>query len=654
MKTTIGELRRAMLGMAIVVLIPGAAIAASRGDAASALVAGKKPGPPVTSARLRRACYALWNSTQLAARYPKTIAVCNLTIAENPSQSFGDPLRSELDSLDAIGRAVTDAEWERIPGTVLPNESDLIKGRGPQLNASITESGVIWGVAQMIADKVKTQADIYVLKRFIARACDAAGQIVPNTCARFNGASSALELIRNPVLLQAAARKDAFAAPLGLLRLEYRANERSVRLHADDAIAGEMIFAAILAGAAGAPIDSALSAMVATDMASLNLVRLSADSTPVSTNLYLVGLAVVSMGQPVSTLVHDFKNLEYAELYTHKSMAMNLFLGRPWKAPLVHALSDATEIETCVTASSAYCAWDKLARLQTVLEAGFSTMAIRADAVRSASTAAAREAAVGEYVVGAIGLVDSLSIVGRSTKLPRRIVSIGNGIKALADSLAAKHNVGALEALLALPDSLAIDVRVPAFPLRVITLVASVADATKASDADSILTAFTKGSRTFLDKRDVANGPFIELNAYAGGAFGWESVLQAPGTNQSRSTVGAVYAPLGIEAGLPVSCKYLPFLGSASLFLQAFDLGALASWRLQSSTDINQAPQVSAAQVFAPGVHAVFGFSGIPLSAGFGVAASPNIRQVTDNGVTTAKSTFRFGVFLAMDIPLYP
>ena len=138
------------------------------------------------------------------------------------------------------------------------------------------------------------------------------------------------------------------------------------------------------------------------------------------------------------------------------------------------------------------------------------------------------------------------------------------------------------------------------------------------------------------------------INAYTGGAFGGER-LEGRGEN----AFVAMSAPVGVSCSWRLS-KTKKSPGSFSLFVPVIDVGALVSFRLKDpeSSDL---PTLEWSNLLSPGLYAVYGFpKNIPISLGFGAQRGPNIRKITSGTLPPkSASAWRYGVFLAVDIPVF-
>lgn len=603
---------------------------------------------PITAAVLRRACLRLEASP---GDGPAVHRLCRLEFDKDPGALLDDAAREQFARIGTIAQAYAEADWRAARGTVLGWERDVLRpavgplfhGLAPQ---SISESSLIWGVAQFIADRAKEQANLYLVQRFVGRTCEDhdGKRVMPNLCAQLGTIDASIDAFRAPSLLRAAARADATVAPLAVTRLVLESNLDAVRRRPDPPIAGEMLLTALLAAVRGAPFDEAVAAMASPELVGPR-VGLSVEQAPASTSLYLAGVIGTAMGQPATSLKDDFGEVRLAVMYVLKALAVDLFLGRPWPSPT----SANAPIWRCGDGAQAFCAFGVGAQLTTQLLTSVEALAPLALKVKQASTPQLKATALAELAAETTTLLNALA----GSALPPGFASTSAQIGAVSKAFAAEQHAAVATLLLQLPDSMGIPLKLPRSALRGLSLVASVADADSASEVARVLATFVGGSRTFADKRNAANGFRVGLNAYAGASGGWERLLASDDVAHRGATYVAAFVPIGVELAWPVVPRYTS-VRSVSLFFHAVDLGALTAWRLKSTQDVGQEPEVHLRQVFAPGGSVVFGFKGLPLSLGAGIAWSPQIRRVSSGGVTKARSAMRFPVFLALDIPLFP
>jgi hypothetical protein len=145
----------------------------------------------------------------------------------------------------------------------------------------------------------------------------------------------------------------------------------------------------------------------------------------------------------------------------------------------------------------------------------------------------------------------------------------------------------------------------------------------------------------------------VTLNAF-GGVFGGVETVDEDTVNEKAAFAGP-YLPVGVDVGL----FRIPKVGVVGLFLQAVDLGALASWRFsdEDEDEVESEPELGFAQVFAPGIFPVLHVAGSPLTLGFGWSRTPGLRAGSDAEGEENPRRFdasRWGAFIAFDVPLFP
>lgn len=133
----------------------------------------------------------------------------------------------------------------------------------------------------------------------------------------------------------------------------------------------------------------------------------------------------------------------------------------------------------------------------------------------------------------------------------------------------------------------------------------------------------------------------IALNAYVGVSAGQE-VLNGFGS----STYYAVTTPIGVTFNWGFKNA-----GAIGVMASLLDIGALTAFRFQDDS-VNELPDLKFENVLAPGGYLIYNFPKYPISLGVGAQLGPNIRTVTNNGITATTSGWRWGAFLAVDIPM--
>jgi hypothetical protein len=179
------------------------------------------------------------------------------------------------------------------------------------------------------------------------------------------------------------------------------------------------------------------------------------------------------------------------------------------------------------------------------------------------------------------------------------------------------------------------------------------ADVAQAKTADDVASALNRAAAPVGSyKRKRIGGFYAELNAYVGLSLGAE--LGKGPDNQWSDGTWAFAPGFWVPAGLELGTGQVFGKNSLGLLLQAVDLGALASWRVQTtgSDQLAAPPNVSFAQVLSPGAAVVWGIDSAPLSVALHSEFVPSLRQVNQTG--SYRDAFRVGASLAVDIPLFP
>jgi len=244
-------------------------------------------------------------------------------------------------------------------------------------------------------------------------------------------------------------------------------------------------------------------------------------------------------------------------------------------------------------------------------------------------------------------------LVGASNKedsLVQQYLSIIGDINGLALSIRKKHYTSALMSTLfiiekLLPnDQFACQRKVL---LKYGTFIASAVNAKTSDEVSDVIAAFALPPGGSAIKKFSKFS--IALNAYVGLAAGQE-ILNDPFTGSGTLAPSAFYA-VTTPIGLTFNWGFKNF-GSISILASVLDIGALTAFSFQNngSGDI---PELKFENVLAPGGYIVYGLPKYPVSIGIGAQLGPNLRSVTNgNLVTSVTSGFRWGAFIAVDIPM--
>ncbi|RKG71438.1 hypothetical protein D7W79_30785 [Corallococcus exercitus] len=189
---------------------------------------------------------------------------------------------------------------------------------------------------------------------------------------------------------------------------------------------------------------------------------------------------------------------------------------------------------------------------------------------------------------------------------------------------------------------------------------AQLATAKDPESAQQALEAMALPVGSYRQKRGkTKEGLTLSINGYLGvqGGMEWLASSEIP---QAPSAHLGLFAPIGIEASVG--------LGEASslgLLFTIIDVGALTDFRLKGSSSsdqtdkqpqisVDQAPTFGFAQVFSPGLYAVWGIHKVPLVLGIGASMTPELRRVSllEEQRTQDVSALRFAAFLAVDVTI--
>lgn len=179
------------------------------------------------------------------------------------------------------------------------------------------------------------------------------------------------------------------------------------------------------------------------------------------------------------------------------------------------------------------------------------------------------------------------------------------------------------------------------------TFAATVAGAQSSEEvADAIeLVALPVGSAS-IKRKTKSN---IALNAYIGLAGGTEYY----GTTATWKGIFGMTAPVGVAFSWGHGCcSSNKSLGSSSIFVSLIDVGALSTFRIDDD-ETEALPEVTLANIFAPGLYYVYGIPKTPLSIGLGAQLGPQLRKITATNATLHDDlNVSLRAFVAVDIPL--
>lgn len=214
---------------------------------------------------------------------------------------------------------------------------------------------------------------------------------------------------------------------------------------------------------------------------------------------------------------------------------------------------------------------------------------------------------------------------------------------ALADASYGRASLAALGMLnAALPADVVLDDDIA----KLITLAADIAEA-EGGEIKEVFEAAILPVGSFRIKQSTTFS--VAVNAYTGLSYGLEYLADSA----NYKNYGGVFAPIGVNLSWSRGSEK-NMRESHSLLLSVIDIGTLVSYRFNSEDSVQAAPQVSFDNVFAPGLHYVLGFKNSPISIGAGAQYAPRLRSIVDGAANVMDvDAFRFGMFVAVDIPLF-
>lgn len=274
------------------------------------------------------------------------------------------------------------------------------------------------------------------------------------------------------------------------------------------------------------------------------------------------------------------------------------------------------------------------------------TLADRLATLKASDTASL--AAFARYVDDGLAIAESWATVidGWSPKDTALVRTISD-LRVVATGLASREYAQAATGILSVANRSGVaGIQIPAGTQQFVSFVTASAQATSTDDFAKTLESFAAPVESYRTKRTATHTYFV-INGYLGASAGREI------SNGGGSGYAGAAAPVGVEVGWGNLGGHQ---WSFSLFAQAIDVGALASYRMNASTDdLASEPKVGFAQVFSPGGSLLFGIPHIPLTFGPGWNVVPQLRKVTAAGVTTdqKRNATRFAFMLGVDIPIF-
>gem|GEM_PF-6103387 len=244
-------------------------------------------------------------------------------------------------------------------------------------------------------------------------------------------------------------------------------------------------------------------------------------------------------------------------------------------------------------------------------------------------------------------LVRTLGHVDTITPMSAELMAYYDAVTELgAASVEGSYGRASLAALRLLNSVLPDDASIDDDLVKLITLAADIAEA-KDGEVKEVFGAAILPVGSYRIKQSTSFS--VSINAYVGLSGGGEFLADS----SNAKFFGGVYAPIGVNlAWSRGSEKHLR--ASHSVLLSLIDLGTLVSYRFGGEDSVAIAPDITFANVFAPGLHYVYGIRESPISIGFGAQYAPHLRSIMDNSANIVDAdAFRIGAFVAVDIPFF-
>jgi hypothetical protein len=267
-------------------------------------------------------------------------------------------------------------------------------------------------------------------------------------------------------------------------------------------------------------------------------------------------------------------------------------------------------------------------------------------------------AASAEKVAHFVQLLDRFHFIDSSPKVTEAMEYWSDFVE-VAAGLVRRDYAGAVTTTLSALGKVA---EKDAFPAsgggKYLPLIVEIASAQSSNDVAAAFDAAAAPLGTYKLKY---RRPMVALNGMLG-LYGGFEYLNSDGVKGTAPMV-APFAPIGLHGSFPINDSW-----HVGVLISVLDVGALATYRggkapegdlagadPKSTPDVKQTPQVGFAQVFSPGAYLLFGLGGSPFVAGAGLALSPELREVTqEGGFKTDASVLRVGAFLGVDVPIFP
>ncbi len=602
----------------------------------------------VTAAEVRRAC-----NNPDALSNGEIAAFCGL--AKLPPSKWGHAIVvvPSPDAIRALARPMDpETDYDRIRDTLRagsPRPSRLVN-----LGAGLaSQSTILLGITDFLVNKGRQQLRMSVVARVSNAVCrpDRLSPYLGGTCSLVDSAEWNV-LLPGVVALRTAVRTDLVRLPSVLVETTF---VRAAQVPPSDAVdrvlvarySARFFMDVVQTG----DVSAAFASLAKLRPAIRKTLSFSADSTPAAAALYQAAVLLSALEERGSFRRALWSDPSKQILYGMQAVAVNAKAGVPWAWP-TGLTGSCVDSDLCFgfDPERVYAAAYHFNNAAQTFQAKRDSVY---DLVKNPNlTTEARRTIYPRLIASAADMLSLALRTARESPRVNDVIATIAHVQRIATYMGGEQYGTAMADALQLTNSLGLYRSLPPHAARIFSFTADVAQAEDAEGVEAAMTHFVSQSGGYRRKREPGSGGYVFLNAYAGAAAGRESACERIRNCGDRATFAGAYVPIGVELGRSVPWG---FVRSAGVFVQAIDVGGVASWRISGEDSVASAPEVGVDQLFAPGVYAVAGIRGLPISIGVGTSLAPKLRSITSNGQTEERDAFRrLSFFAALDIPVFP
>ncbi|HEU0015733.1 MAG TPA: hypothetical protein VFQ45_18795 [Longimicrobium sp.] len=558
-----------------------------------------------------------------------------------------DALFKVFDGTVASSLARLDPSDSRLHTPVLQQHASLREHAAP-LQRTDRQSALLWGTTDFVMDRAEQQLQTYMVQSFSGALCNEfRKRVLRNSCALLQPTS--ITLARPHLgLLHQAVDQDLQMLPYTALEWVYLTqNSRpEIAPYREEIETGMMVLRFVVETARGndpilslARMSEGLDSLAATKPSSLATHTLLGLAALFATHVDAAGIREISVGADTA----DLRDRLIAVAATlQETGAGERFI--PWRI--------------------AGLATEMLRQVESIRQIRRSVT--KHAAQDSAGTRHRRELLEALFTAGDTLLyhVAEMASVPGGLRIQRTTLALRNVVVPLFEDDYSR-------ALLAINEMVAPHLENAGSARtrnwsRGITFFATVGTATSANEVSSALAGLVDPGG-YLSKRSGRRIRVV-VNAFGGALFAPEiSGWFGERADTKVSAFAGPYLPIGIGITSGWDWRFPELtvgktvvggrrIGRPGIFFQVLDLGALASWRLDSDPEVDREPEATLTQVFSPGYFLTFDVTGAPLTLGVGRTIAPDLRRIRRDGEADERQVdaIRHAFFIAFDVPLFP